>query len=420
MFKRLRNKFLIFNMIMILATVLISFLTVYIAIYKNTYEENKEKVGYNNTAINVELNDGVGEVDQITVNGDSDISPEIMTPGNTLSFSVIVDSKGEFKNGSVAFMNLPPDVYKEAKDKAFKEKKDYSIIKLKDRSWMYKIIEEESDYRINFLDVTDSQEFLLELLYTFILVGLVMFIIVFFISLYSSNKSIQPVSDAFERQKQFIANASHELKTPLSIINANYDVLMMNKEETIESQIKWLDYMKIGTNRMSKLINNLLLLAKAENISEDVKKETFDLTKVIKEVMNMLEVNVKDKNITVIENINENINIKSNKSMIREVFVILYENAIKYTELNGKIEVNLYKVNQGLKCSVKNTTNNISDEDIPYLFDRFYRVDKSRKNDNGSYGLGLSIAKTTINNVNGSISVNYIDGWIEFNFYIPS
>lgn len=424
MFRKLRNKFLIFNMIMISATIIIAFLTVYVTTYKNTSRENKEKLDSAQSAKVNFFKTNTSQEDHYNIAAEADetsiIQQNILFPNDSLYFSLTVNSKGEVKEGFSPYINFKNDIYEEAKNKALKEKLDYSIIKLDNKSWMYKIIEEESNYKIIFLDVTNSQDLIFGLLSTFLLVGFIMLIIIFFISLYSSNKSIKPVSDAFERQKQFITNASHELKTPLSIINANYDVLIANKEETIESQMKWLDYMKIGTNRMSKLINNLLLLAKAENINKEIEKSVFNLTKLIEEIINFMEVNAKEKNISVIQNIGENINVKSNKDMLREVFIIFYENAIKYTDLNGKIEVNLYKTNQGIKCSIKNTTNNISSEDIPYLFDRFYRADKSRKDDNGSYGLGLSIAKTTINNLNGKVSVSYINGWIKFSFYIPS
>src|SRR5690606_29166596 len=98
------------------------------------------------------------------------------------------------------------------------------------------------------------------------------FIVIFLISLYFANKAIKPISENWERQKQFVADASHELKTPLSIINANYDALLVNQEETIESQKRWLDYIKIGTDRMEKLINDLLTLAKIDEVNLEICK----------------------------------------------------------------------------------------------------------------------------------------------------
>src|SRR5690625_7938608 len=105
---------------------------------------------------------------------------------------------------------------------------------------------------MTFLDVSEANQTLRSLLITLLVVGLIMLVIIFFISMYFANSAVQPISKAWENQKQFVADASHELKTPLSIIQANYDVLMDNRDETIKHQMKWLSYMKIATDRRSE------------------------------------------------------------------------------------------------------------------------------------------------------------------------
>src|SRR5699024_4142456 len=115
-------------------------------------------------------------------------------------------------------------------------------------------------YQMTFLDVTEAKETLRSLLITLLVVGFILLVIIFFISMYFANSAVQPIAKAWENQKQFIADASHELKTPLSILQANYDVLMDNRDETINHQMKWFGYMKMVTDRMTKMITNLLEL----------------------------------------------------------------------------------------------------------------------------------------------------------------
>lgn len=430
MFKRLRNKFLIINMIIITLTILVAFSTIYITTYRNTYNRNIKSLNLIDESINgkntmLAINEGEDNI----INGTGVIEFAQFVPiisGQNPYFSMMINKNGGIED-LISSVYISEEDTEKTRKLALSEQKNYSVININGTSWMYKIVNVSNSnnmingdilYNITFIDVSDSSETLVGLLTTFIVVSVVTLIVIFFISLYSANRSIRPISEAFDKQKEFVANASHELKTPLAIINANYDVLIANREETIESQMKWLEYIRIGTNRMTKLITSLLLLARTENYSDKVDKKIFNLSNTIQNSIDMMVSQVLDEGIEVETEIEKGIIINHNEDMINEVFTILYENAIKYTDDKKKIKVGLIHKYKRAELYIKNTTEKIPKEDLPYLFNRFYRLDKSRNNKKGGYGLGLSIAKSILDNIGGKISVDYKDGWIIFKVII--
>ena len=224
-----------------------------------------------------------------------------------------------------------------------------------------------------------------------------------FISIYLTNKTIKPIKESFEKQKEFIANASHELKTPLTIIRTNTSLVLSNSSETVGSQSKWLNYINNQIERMSKLIDEMLSLAKLDTGKELEEFIVFDISKLINNVLLTFEAVLFENNIELSSNIEEDITIKGDRESIKKVFIILLDNAIKYTNKNGKIDVELNKDKNKIKLKIKNTGEGIKKEDLDKIFERFYRLDTSRARDTGGYGLGLSIAKSIVESHNGKI-----------------
>ena len=261
-----------------------------------------------------------------------------------------------------------------------------------------------SNTKIAFLDITNQKELLLKLLQTFIFVGVVMLCLLLIISIYLTNKSIAPIKDTFEKQKQFIADASHELKTPLAIIKTNSSLLLENENDTIKNQRKWIDYINSQTDRMSILINEMLSLAKL-----DVEKNNnfvltpINISKPIENIVLSFEAILFENNIELYSNISKNIIINGEIESIKKLFSILMDNAIKHTNKKGKISVNLYLDNNKVKLKVKNTGAGIPKEYLEKIFERFYRIDDSRARETGGYGLGLSIAKSIVEQHHGKI-----------------
>ncbi|MBS5936773.1 ATP-binding protein [Clostridium sp.] len=241
------------------------------------------------------------------------------------------------------------------------------------------------------------------LLKVFLIVGSISLFLLFYISVYLTNKTIKPIKESFEKQKQFIADASHELKTPLAIIRTNTSVITSNKDKTVDSQIKWINYISNQVDRMAKLIDDMLSLTKLDSNKVMEEKSSFDFSKVLDSILLGFEAVVFENNIILETEIQKNVDLKANKEEIKKLCSILLDNALKYTNSGGRIDVILYEDKNKVYLKVKNTGDGIKKEDLEKIFERFYRVDTSRARETGGYGLGLSIAKSIVEIHNGKI-----------------
>ena len=228
-----------------------------------------------------------------------------------------------------------------------------------------------------------------------------------------SNIIVKPVEETIEKQKQFISDASHELKTPLAVIEANVDVL-----ENKVGKSKWMEYIQSEITSMNKLINDLLFLAKTENIKTIRNKEQINISEEIKMVSSMFESVAYEKKVKINYNIQENIKVNVEKEDIKQIISILLDNAIKHTEKENNIYVELKKEKGINTIKIKNEGKPIPEEEQEKIFERFYRVDKSRNRSEKRYGLGLAIAKTIIEKYNGKIEIKCNDGITEFKFIL--
>lgn len=239
-------------------------------------------------------------------------------------------------------------------------------------------------------------------------------IIIFIIAKKLSLLIVKPVEDSFEKQKQFISDASHELKTPLAVIEANTDVLQDKVGEN-----KWINYIQTEIESMNKLINELLLLAKIENVDNVKEYVQLDISKEVEILLSMFESVAYEKGVIIENNITENIILRGNKQDLEHIISTLTDNAIKHTEAGNKVIVNLKKEKNEFILEVKNMGDPIPSEEREKIFERFYRIDKSRNRNEKRYGLGLSIAKATIEKYHGKITVDYKDGFTIFKVTIP-
>jgi two-component system sensor histidine kinase CiaH len=265
------------------------------------------------------------------------------------------------------------------------------------------VIKKDTGYSVVYLDVTAQQKIITNLIYTFSLVGLIMLIVIFFTSRFFANRSIAPVKEAFLKQKQFIADASHELKTPLAVINTNADVLLANSEDTIDNQAKWLHRIKSETERMKTLTNDLLYLTEMDDSRASMIYTNFNGSDAIESVILTMEAVVFEKDISLTYEIEPNLNLHGNSEQIKQVVMILLDNAIKYTNAKGAISLTFKKHHHEHLLTVTNTGEGISSEHLARIFDRFYRADTSRSRKQGGYGLGLAIAKSIVEQHKGKI-----------------
>jgi two-component system sensor histidine kinase CiaH len=434
MFRKLRNKFLFLNMIVTSLVMMIAFGIVYLTTYSNTKADIERKL--NNVSGSFVIYDSEkpvvpGSESSKVVNGRDKINTSHkVTSDYTPSFVITVDKTGNVLEIN-SLIDIPEDEYIEAAYTAWNQKNS-STINIAERTWIYKISPVEVTrttngqitqtefpdiYQILFLDITDKLKNLNDLLFTFLFVGIGMLIVIFLISIFYANRSIQPISESWIKQKQFIADASHELKTPLTTIMTNCDVLEANENETIKSQREWLGYIKVGADRMNKLVNSLLTLARVEGLNLQTSKQSFDMAALVCDVMQSMEAATITKKLNIDRKIEFVGDIYGYEDSVRQVFTILYENAVKYVNEGGNINVSVRRTKKGVSCTVKNTGKGIPAKDLPYVFDRFYRSDTARSNEENSYGLGLSIAKSIAGQIGGKITAKSVENeWTEFTF----
>ena len=242
-----------------------------------------------------------------------------------------------------------------------------------------------------------------------LLIFILLEILIIYVSNILTKWLTKPVIESFSKQKQFVVDASHELKTPLAIITASAESLEMEPTEK-----KWLDNIKSESERMNKLVTDLLDLAKSENMEIKEKYNINNLSKIIEKTSLTFESLIYENKLEIEDNIDKDIMFSCNPDKIRELLGILLDNAIKHSTKNSKITVNLYKDKNNIILEIKNKGKEITKEDQEKIFDRFYRVDESRNRSDNRYGLGLSIAKNIVTSHNGKISVNCKNGYTTF------
>ena len=291
--------------------------------------------------------------------------------------------------------------------KAYAKNKESGIIE----NYIYKTQKDQNSGK-TIIMLTENETTIIRIKFIYIIsitAGILVIILTHFISKKITNMIVKPVAETIEKQKQFISDASHELKTPLAVIEANAEVL--------ESQVgtsKWMQYIQSEIASMDKLINNLLYLAKTENIKEIKNKETFDLSSEVKMISSMFESMAYEKKVHINYNVAENIKFNGAKEDIKRILSTLIENAIMHTKENGKIYIELNKEKNNTIIQVKNEGEPIPEAEREKIFERFYRVDKSRNRKEKRYGLGLAIAKSIVEQYNGKIEVQCSNGITTF------
>nr|WP_145404770.1 HAMP domain-containing sensor histidine kinase [Paenibacillus xylanexedens] len=335
-------------------------------------------------------------------------------PARSVSFMIQTDDQWNI-TGTHSRFDMEEPFYKEALQKVDRSlvtggERKTDQFALDGTDWAYVVDPSGEGYMIVFMDVTAQQGILTNLIYTFAVVGLAMLIVIYFLSRYFANRSIAPVREAFEKQKQFIADASHELKTPLAIINTNTDVLLANQEETIESQAKWLHYIKSETERMSGLTNDLLYLTQMDDSRSNLIHTTFNMSDAVESIILPMEAVIFEKNISLDYNIEPDLNVHGNREQIKQVILILLDNAVKYSGPKGSVNVTLQKLNHDVMLTVFNTGEGIAPEHLDRIFDRFYRTDSSRARKHGGHGLGLAIARSIVEQHKGEIYAKSVVG----------
>ena len=280
--------------------------------------------------------------------------------------------------------------------------------------------DEQGHYRLILLDRTLERSTIRRLIFIFAMIAMVGMMIVFFISWKLANWTVTPIAVAWEKQKQFVADASHELKTPLAVIAANTEVILSNPQESVSGQSKWLSYIQSETMRMSKLITNLLSVARMDS-GKQQKEHTdpLSLSDAVSNICLVFEPIVYENGKKLTSSVQEQILIQTDEDNIKQLLSILLDNAVLHSVPQADIFVSLSQTAHGkIILSVANTAKNIPQEQLVHLFDRFYRVD-TEGSPNGS-GLGLSIAKSIVRQMGGEVRVTSENELFTFTAELPA
>ena len=217
--------------------------------------------------------------------------------------------------------------------------------------------------------------------------------------------AVKPFAESYQKQKRFITDASHEIKTPLTIIDANTEVLNMKYGEN-----EWLKSTSNQVKRLTKLTERLVFLSRMDEEREVLQKTDFSISDAVYEAARSFKAMAKSQNKTLNISVQPNVSYYGDESSIIRLVSLLLENAMKYSDDEGTVSLKFCTNGKNKVLSVKNTVAEIQKGKLDMLFDRFYRIDKSRNSQTGGFGIGLSVAKAIVNAHKGKITAVSTDG----------
>ncbi|MDY3692163.1 MAG: HAMP domain-containing sensor histidine kinase [Dysosmobacter sp.] len=311
------------------------------------------------------------------------------TPYESRFFSVLLDEAGRVlgtDTGKIAAVDqaaaaeYAQEVWRSGQSRGFWE--EYRFI----RSI------EAGGIRIIFLDCGRSLSSFHAVLLASISISLLGLLAVLVLLILFSGRIVTPAAESYEKQRRFITDAGHELKTPLTIIGADADLLELEHGES-----EWLSDIKRQVTRLTGLTNDLVYLSRMDEERPQLQRIEFPLSDVAEEVVQSFQAPAKAQGKTLRMDIQPLLSFTGDEKAIRQLVSILLDNAVKYSPEGGTISVRLEKEGRFLKLAVSNTTARpIEQDQLHLLFDRFYRLDQSRSSSTGGYGLGMSIAQSIV------------------------
>lgn len=418
MIKKLRRRIVMINMLLIGAVILTIIVIVNVNNYSNSVNMMERGMNQVFDKNGRDFSDSPPEqLNELTPDSampeDKGFKPDGNDPGNKRKFDnntpiqissyVIVEVDESGKIVSTTENDLTID--SETLEKCVKSALDSSKIfgQINDEGLMYLKKSDMAHSKIIFAD----NSFISGSLRTSVIISALLLAgamaVIFLISLWLSGLAVKPVKKAWEQQKQFVADASHELKTPLTVILANNNIMMSHKDSTVADERQWLESTEEEANHMKKLIDNMLFLAKSDAGETKVQLSTVDFSEIAEACALNFEPVAFEKEIMTDAQIESGITLNGDATQLNQLAHILVDNAVKYADSGTTVTIRLQKHGDRVEFSVNNKGNPIPKEDIEHIFDRFYRAEKSRTTK--GYGLGLSIARRITEGMNGKILV---------------
>ena len=321
--------------------------------------------------------------------------------GGTLrSFAIEISPIGE---ATLASGNIPEDMDISQIDFD-------GVIKMKHKTsgrlgdYRYYVDEYEGQTMVAFGNYIQEEWIMTLYLESSLWISAIAMILLLILMYYFSGKAVSPIVESAKRQKSFISNAGHELKTPLAIISANAEMLELESD----GENEWVVNIQNQTKRMAILVDNLLRLSSMGEGNLPSLQEPFSLSELVGEISDSFKVVADRKHCVIDTDITYDLSLNGDEKMIRELLMILCDNAIKYATPKSTININLSKQISKVIFTIKNDIEEENTPDTDKLFDGFYRADSSRARESGGYGLGLSIAKSVALLHRGSIKADII------------
>lgn len=330
-------------------------------------------------------------------------------PFETRYFSVLVDSNRRVKEiDSSQILVSDADTLARLEQKAYRKLKtdgDFAFI----GDFRCTRVTSTSGTRYIFLDCSRSLDNFRAFRNVSILTSVLGIVIVFLLILFFSRSVLRPVEESYEKQRRFITDAGHEIRTPLTIINA--DISVMEMTEAGAEQNEWLQDIKQQTERLANLTNELVYLTRMEESQKNSSTMKYlDFTALAQEVAKSFDARARVDGKKYQYDISEGIALKGDESALQKLISILLDNAFKYSSDEGEIQLAAWTRGKTLFLTVSNSVDSVNPEELPHLFDRFYRSENSRNTETGGHGIGLSIAQAVIRAHGGKIGAYTEDG----------
>ncbi len=317
------------------------------------------------------------------------------TPFSTRFFTVFVNQKGEITGGNLE--NVSSVTKETATDYA-----ERVLHRGNSKGWVsnyrYKVTATQTGKTLVFVDGSMNLSTTSSLITTSGAVLLGSAAVVILLIAILSKRAVKPVAQSYERQKQFVTDANHELKTPLTLIMTNLDIV-----ESETGKNEWIDDIRTESKRMSTLVNELTALSKLDE-ETPLEMEHFFIDETIKDVLSEFGVLANKKGVSLFAKADFLGEYKGDEGAIRRLTAILLDNAVKYCDEGGEINFTLTSKKNHPIIIVENSFANLDERELPKLFDRFYRSDKARTAEGTSFGIGLSLAKEIVRKHRGEIT----------------
>lgn len=323
-------------------------------------------------------------------------------------FWAVVDDTGAVTESNVDTVEITADTLAELCAEALASGKTSGSIQNPDLRYMAGQTADGA-FKIVFADRSPEQAALQSMALRLAAVAAAALLALFAISLFLARMALKPVERAWEGQRQFLADASHELKTPLTIIMADTSILQAHPAETVAAQKKWVDGIQAEGARMKRLIDDLLFLARADAAAPTpsgkapAPESRVDLSEVVMSTVLSFESVAFEGAVKLDTDVAENAFVRGDAAQLKQLVGILVDNACKYAAGDKRVMVRLRLENGSALVKVENTGPDIPPEELAHVFERFYRTDHSRVRTAGGYGLGLAIARTITEKNHGSI-----------------